>query len=194
MLLSSVRPLELMVGKVVGVGAVGLTQVLVWVVIGAIASAPSVLALGGTSNPGIDFSGKVAGAFAVFFLLGYLLYSTLFATLGAIVNSEQEAQQWQMFVTLPIIVPIVMMTAVLRQPNAGFAVWMSLVPFFSPILMFARVVVQTPPIWQIALSIGLLVAAIYAALWLCSRIYRVGILMYGKKPTLPEIVKWVRYA
>jgi ABC-2 type transport system permease protein len=131
---------------------------------------------------------------AVFFLLGYLLYSTLYATLGAIVNSDQEAQQWQMFVTLPIVVPIVMMTAVLRQPNAGFAVWMSLVPFFSPILMFARVVVQTPPMWQIVLSIGLLVAAIYAALWLCSRIYRVGILMYGKKPTLPEIVKWVRYA
>jgi ABC-2 type transport system permease protein len=114
--------------------------------------------------------------------------------LGAIVNSDQEAQQWQMFVILPIVVPIVMMTAVLRQPTAGFAVWMSLVPFFSPILMFARVVVQTPPMWQIVLSIGLLVAAIYAPLWLCSRIYRVGILMYGKKPTLPEIVKWVRYA
>lgn len=194
-MLSSLRPVEMMIGKVVGVGAVGLTQVLVWAVLGAIASAPSMLAVSGGKNTlSVDISPLFAAAFVVFFLLGYLFYSTLYATLGAIVNSDQEAQQWQMFVTLPIIVPMVMMTAVLRQPNAGYVVWMSLIPFFAPILMFARIVVQTPPAWQIVLSLGILMAAVAGALWLCSRVYRVGILMYGKRPTLPEILKWVRYA
>ena len=193
-MLSSARPFDMMAGKVVGVGAVGLTQVLAWAVIALLGSVPTLMALGGQKNPIFEISPLVAGSFAVFFLLGYLLYSTLYATLGAMVNSDQEAQQWQMFVTLPIVIPVVMMTAVLRQPHASFAVWMSLVPFFAPILMFARVVVETPPVWQIALSLALLVASIGAALWVCSRIYRIGILMYGKRPTLPEIVKWARHA
>ncbi|HEY5162142.1 MAG TPA: ABC transporter permease, partial [Terriglobales bacterium] len=109
-------------------------------------------------------------------------------------NSEQEAQQWQTFVTLPIVVPMVMMMFVIRQPNAPLSIWMSMVPFFAPILMYLRIVVQTPPWWQIALSIGLLIATIWGVIWMCSRIYRIGILMYGKKPTLPEIMKWVKYA
>jgi len=83
---------------------------------------------------------------------------------------------------------------VIRQPNAPLSIWMSMVPFFAPILMYLRIVVQTPPWWQIALSIGLLIATIWGVIWMCSRIYRIGILMYGKKPTLPEIMKWVKYA
>ncbi len=133
-------------------------------------------------------------ALVPFFLGGFLLYSGLYAALGAMVNSEQEAQQWQFFVTMPLVVPVVMMTYVIRQPNAPLSVWMSLVPFFAPILMYVRVLVERPPMWQIALCAGLLLATMYLVLALCSRIYRVGILMYGKRPTLPEIVKWLRYS
>jgi ABC-2 type transport system permease protein len=192
--LSSAKASELMAGKVMGVGAVGLTQVAIWLTIAAAASSPALIAMAGVKGGGMGFDLKILPAFAIFFVGGYMLYSTLFATLGAMVNSEQEAQQWQTFVTLPIVVPIMMMWFVMRQPNAPVSVWMSMVPFFSPILMYMRVVVQTPPWWQIALSVSLLAATIAGVIWLCSRIYRVGILMYGKKPTLPEIMKWVKYA
>ena len=192
--LSSAKASELMAGKILGVGAVGLTQVAIWIVIAAGASAPALLAMAGVKDSGFHIEMRVLPAFAVFFVLGYMLYSTLFAALGAMVNSEQEAQQWQTFVTLPIVVPMVMMMFVIRQPNAPLSIWMSMVPFFAPILMYLRIVVQTPPWWQIALSIGLLIATIWGVIWMCSRIYRIGILMYGKKPTLPEIMKWVKYA
>jgi ABC-2 type transport system permease protein len=192
--LSSAKASELMAGKVLGVGAVGLTQIAIWILLATAASAPALLAMAGVKDSGFHIDPKVLPAFAVFFVGGYMLYSTLFAALGAMVNSEQEAQQWQTFVTLPIVVPVMMMMFVIRQPNAPVSVWMSMVPFFSPILMYLRIVVQTPPWWQIALSIALLVVTIWGVIWLCSRIYRVGILMYGKKPTLPEIVKWVKYA
>jgi ABC-2 type transport system permease protein len=142
----------------------------------------------------IDLPVAALPAFAIFFVLGYMLYSSMYAALGAMVNSEQEAQQWQFFVTMPIIVPVMMMTYVIRQPNSPLSMWMSLVPFFAPILMYMRIVVQTPPWWQIALSVGLLAATVWGIIALCSRIYRVGILMYGKRPTLPEIIKWVKYA
>ncbi|MGH9523578.1 MAG: ABC transporter permease [Terriglobales bacterium] len=192
--LSSAKATELMAGKILGVGAVGLTQIAIWLVIAAGASAPSLLAMAGAKDAGIHLDPMILAAFAVFFIGGYLLYSTMYAALASMVNSEQEAQQWQMFVTLPLIVPMVMWFVVMRQPNAPLSIWMSMIPFFSPILMFLRIVVQTPPMWQIALSIGLLAAFTAGIIWLCARIYRVGILMYGKRPTLPEIVKWVRYA
>ena len=130
----------------------------------------------------------------IYFVLGYMLYSSMYAALGAMVNSEQEAQQWQWFVTMPLIIPIIMMTGVIRQPDGAMATWMSMVPFFSPILMYVRIVAHTPPVWQIVLSIGILLATMYLMVAFCSRIYRVGILMYGKRPTLPEILKWVKYA
>jgi ABC-2 type transport system permease protein len=175
------------------VGAVGLTQIAVWVLIGLGATTPGLLAARSELSQ-IDLAPGALPAFAVFFVLGFMLYSALYAALGAMVNSEQEAQQWQFLVVMPLIVPVMMMTYVIRQPNAPLSVWMSLVPFFAPILMYMRVVVQTPPLWQIAVCVALLIATLWGVVALCSRIYRVGILMYGKKPTLPEIVKWVRYA
>ena len=192
--LSSAKATELMAGKILGVGAVGLTQIAIWLTIAAGASAPAMVAMAGVKNSTFHLEPKVLIAFAVFFVGGFMLYSTLYATLGAMVNSDQEAQQWQMFVTMPIVIPVMMMWFVMRQPNSPVSMWMSMVPFFSPILMFLRVVVQTPPWWQIALSVGLLVACVAGTIWICARIYRVGILMYGKKPTLPEILKWVKYA
>lgn len=190
--LSSATAKELMAGKVLGVGAVGLTQILIWALIGLVLLAPGMAAAKSLANVNLPIA--AVPAFAVFFFLGYLLYSALFAALGAMVNSEQEAQHWQFLVMLPIIVPILMMTFIIRQPNAPLSLWMSLVPFFAPILMYMRIVVQTPPLWQIGVCIALLILTIWGVVALCSRIYRVGILMYGKKPTLPEIVKWVKYA
>ncbi|HXZ78924.1 MAG TPA: ABC transporter permease [Terriglobales bacterium] len=191
--LSSATSRQLMAGKVLGVGAVGLTQIAIWIVIGALLAAPGLVA-SPEMRGWLQLPPLTIAAFCLFFGLGYLLYSGMYAALGAMVNSEQEAQQWQFFVTLPIVVPIVMLTFVIRQPNSTVSTWMSMVPFFAPILMYLRIVVQTPPLWQILLSLAILVATIYGVLVVCSRIYRVGILMYGKRPTLPEIVKWLRYA
>ena len=110
------------------------------------------------------------------------------------VNSEEEAQQLSFVVVMPIIVAVMFITFIFRAPSAPLAVFLSLVPFFAPILMFMRIMIEQPPMWQIALCIGLMIATIYIVLSICARIYRVGILMYGKRPTLPEIIKWVKYA
>ena len=154
-MLSAVAPKQMMAGKLLGVGAVGLTQILIWAVMGALLMAPGALALGGAGA--MDLPLVLVPAFAVYFILGYLLYSALFAALGAIVNSDQEASQLQLIVTLPLIVPMVLLNFIIRQPNAPFSVWMSMVPLFSPVLMYVRIVVQTPPPWQIALSLAILV-------------------------------------
>jgi ABC-2 type transport system permease protein len=192
-MLSTVDPKELMAGKILGVGAVGLTQVAIWMVLGTLANSP-VIAASKQMRELIASSSGLLVWMPVYFILGYLLYSGLYAALGAAVNSDQEAQQLQFFVTMPLIIPIIIMTMVIRQPDSTTALWLSMVPFFSPILMTVRIAMHTPPAWQIALSIVLLVATMYLVLAICSRIYRVGILMYGKRPTLPEIVKWLKYA
>lgn len=193
-MLSSVSAKEMMAGKILGVGAVGLTQVLIWTALGSVVSLPSILALGGGGKAGLAISTTAGVFFGVFFLLGYLLYSAMCAALGAMVNSEQEAQQMQFPIVLPMVFSLVMITYVIRQPDAPLSVLVSMIPFCSPLVMYLRILVQQPPAWQIALSIGILLATIYGMLVLSARIYRVGILMYGKRPTLPEIVKWVRYA
>jgi ABC-2 type transport system permease protein len=192
-LLSSIKSKELMAGKLLGVGAVGLTQVAVWAVFMIYLGT-----MGAASSPEIRemFSNNplLIVFLPVFFVLGFMLYSGMYAALGAAVNSEQEAQQWQWFVTMPLIIPIILVSKVIISPDSTMAVWLSMVPFFSPILMYVRVIAHTPPWWQIGLSIGLLLLTTYFIVIVSSRIYRVGILMYGKRPTLPEIVKWLRYA
>jgi len=193
-MLSSVTAKEMMAGKILGVGAVGLTQILIWTALASVVSLPSIMALGGGGKGGLAISTTAGVFFAVFFLLGYLLYSTMCAALGAMVNSEQEAQQMQFPIVLPMVVPLVMMPYLIRQPDAPLSVIISMIPFCSPLVMYLRIVVQQPPAWQIALSIAILLATIYGMLVLSARIYRVGILMYGKRATLPEILKWVRYA
>jgi ABC-2 type transport system permease protein len=130
----------------------------------------------------------------IFFLLGYLLYSTMYAAVGAMVNSEEEAQQLQWPVMMPLILCSVFASAIIRDPNTPLAFWSSIFPLTAPILMFVRIAVQTPPTWQIVLSIVLQILAIWGMVWVCARIYRIGILMYGKRPTLPEIMKWIKYA
>jgi ABC-2 type transport system permease protein len=191
-MLATARPRELMAGKIIGVGAVGLTQIAIWAVMALLGTSYSALS-SGVSIKGI-LSLKLILFFGAFFLLGYALYSTLCAAIGSMVNSEQEAQQLQFIVMLPLIVAAVIMNGVIQSPNGSTAVWASLFPLTAPLIMFLRIALGPPPIWQIALSIFLMIATTYGLVLLCSRIYRVGILMYGKRPTLPEIMKWLRYA
>jgi ABC-2 type transport system permease protein len=191
-MLASARPMEMMGGKIIGVGAVGLTQIAIWA-----ATAASFVYLKGTGSGlslGSVMSAKVLMFFCVFFLLGYVLYSTLCAAIGAMVNSDQEAQQLQFIIMAPLIVSIIMMGSIIQSPNGPTAVWGSLFPLTAPLIMFLRISIEMPPWWQIWLSIGLMMLTAYLLVFLCARIYRVGVLMYGKRPTLPEIVKWIKYA
>jgi ABC-2 type transport system permease protein len=200
--LSSIKPFHLMFGKIFGVGAVGLTQFLIW------ALAMGLLSLYGLQLAGLfgadpakvqsaslpTISPGILGFFVLFFMLGYFLYSTLYAGIGAMVNSEQEAQQVMIPVSLLIVPPLLMMTYIITNPSSQASVIMSLVPFFAPIIMLARIAVETPPVWQIGLSIVMMVLTTLGMIWIVGRIYRVGVLMYGKRPTLPEIIKWIKYA
>ncbi len=219
-LASSAKPFEIMFGKVVGIGAVGLTQVLFWLIIlvvlftvgGAIASqylSPQDIAKNVATAQqmqamqpmpeqnemlsmlkNFSISPWVIVAFLFYFLAGYFIYSSLFAAVGSAVDQEQDAAQLQLPVTLPIIIPILFISSVMSDPNGTLSTVLSLVPFFSPILMIARIAAAEVPIWQIALSVVLLFITFLACLWFAAKIYRVGILMYGKKPTFKDIIKW----
>jgi ABC-2 type transport system permease protein len=192
-LLSSVTAKELLAGKILGVGAVGLTQILIWLVIGTFFSMPGMVAAKAYLSD-VHIPVSAIAWFGVFFLLGYFLYSTMYAALGAMVNTDHEAQQMQWPALLPILLSIFLANPVMQHPSSQMAVWLSLVPFFAPILMFIRVMVEQPPAWQLAICLALMLATIYGLLALSSRIYRVGILMYGKRPTLPELRRWLKYA
>jgi ABC-2 type transport system permease protein len=190
-MLSTATPNQMMVGKILGVGAVGLTQIGIW------ALATAWPALGYVAAPsalkGI-ITLKLLLYFPVFFLAGYTLYSTMYAALGAMANSEQETQQLQFIVAMPLIASVIVLVQVLQNPSTPLGFWASFVPFTAPLIMFARIALEEVPTWQIAISLGLLLASIYGLIVFCGRIYRIGILMYGKKPTLPEILKWIKYA
>jgi ABC-2 type transport system permease protein len=199
-ILASMRPTQLMLGKILGVGAVGLTQVGIWFLLGALAvgaGIPFVVGMLPEALPDLDVmallpSAAVLGFFAVCFLLGYFLYASMFAAVGSMVSTEEEAQQLQFPVIMLIIAPILFLMPTLEDPTASWAVWASLFPFFSPILMFARVAVGAAPLWQAALSVLLMAGTLVGVAFIAGRIYRTGILMQGKRPTLPEIWRWVR--
>lgn len=192
-MLSTATAKEMMAGKILGVGAVGLTQVAIWAATTGILSGGLGLAAGGVLKGVISL--KLGIYFPVFFLLGFTLFSTMYAAIGAMVNSEQEAQQLQFLVAMPLIASVIVLVQILQNPATPLATWTSIFPLTAPLIMFARIALDPNiPGWQIALSIGLLLLTIYGLLILCGRIYRIGILMYGKKPTLPEIMKWIKYA
>lgn len=194
-MLSTASAKEMMAGKILGVGAVGLTQVGIWAAAAAGFAGYAVVASGAMKMLKAALNPMLLIYFVVFFLLGYVLYSTLCAAVGSMVNSEQEAQQMQFLVMMPMILAVIFITNIFTHPNSGIAVFGSLFPFTAPLVMFSRIAMGGDvPAWQIGLSIALMVATIYGMIWLCGRIYRVGILMYGKKPNLPEIMKWIKYA
>jgi len=197
-ILSAVDAFDLLLGKLLGVAGAALLQGLVWLLCLAAASLYGVTmasALSGNnplkSMPHIG--GLVYFCFAVFFLLGFLVYATLFAASGAIVSSEQESQQTQLPITLLLVLAFVLAPMVLNAPGSGVAVVLSLIPFFTPVLMTMRVIVSSPPLWQILLAIVLSAATVLGIVRVTAKIYRLGLLMTGKRPTLPEILRWLRY-
>ena len=194
-IISTVKPFELMLGKILGIGAVGLTQMLLWSGLGLALSAPIVLGavgLAGLELPTIPPSLMVF--FVVYFVLGYLLYGTLYAGVGAAFDTEQDAQNFQAVITIFLVIPLVLIVQIMNQPDGALSVVLSLIPFFTPILMFLRMTLTQVPPLQIAASLVLMVAAILAMAWLVGKIYRVGILMHGSKPKAKDLVRWLREA
>jgi ABC-2 type transport system permease protein len=189
-LLATVKPAEMLAGKVIGVGAVGLTQVGIWIALAVGVVASSLIG----SNVHILPSGGQSVLFIVFFLLGYLLYSSIAAALGAMTNSEQELQQMQIFLMMPLILCSVIIFNVVTNPDGPLAKAFSFIPFTTPLIMYTRVIVGKPSPIAVAGSILEMIVTIAVVLWVSSRIYRVGILMYGKKPNLPEILRWLKYS
>ena len=194
-IISAVRPFELMLGKILGIGAVGLTQMVLWAVLGFALSAPAMLSAIGLS--GIELPSippQLLVFFVVYFVLGFLLYGTLYAGVGAAFETEQDAQNFQGVITIFLVVPLVLITLIMNEPDGAIAVVMSLIPFFTPILMFLRMTLTKVPTWQIAASVVLMVGAVLVMAWLVGKVYRVGILMHGSKPKLKDLVRWVREA
>lgn len=213
---SSVKPFEILFGKVVGVGLLGLTQVIFWVIMAAIlltAAGYIMGSMGGVdpaaltegmpqvSDPnmpsGFDIpsiSPWLAVGFVFYFISGYFIYSTLFAAVGSAVDQEQDAAQIQIPVMLPIILPILLIGNVMANPDSTFATVVSLIPFFSPILMMVRVAATDVPLWQIGASVVLMALTFLGCLWIAARIYKVGIFMTGKKPTFKDLGRWIKLA
>lgn len=213
-LVSSTKPTNILFGKVTGIGAVGLTQILIWIVFGIIIlfSLPSILSIFQNSSP-IEMANVsnqeiqkfknfeippiniwLVITFILYFLLGYLLFSTLFAGIGSAVDQEQDAQYLSMPVLIPLILPILFSSYVMTNPDGILSVILSIFPFFSPILMIIRIASTAVPMWEILLSFTLMILTFWFAIWMSSKIYRVGILIYGKKPNFREIWRWFREA
>ena len=194
-LLASAKPESLMLGKLLGVGAVGLTQMGVWIgliLLLSVSSLGMTLEPGGLSAYGVTPLRLIF--FLLYFVLGFFFYSALSAGLGATVSQESEVQQFSMLLVLPQVIGLVLIVYILSNPAAWPVVLLSLFPPCTPIVMSLRMAAMAVPAWQLALSLVLMVLSIYGMVWIASRIYRVGILMYGKRPTLPEMLRWLKYS
>ena len=225
-IVSSVKPFQIMMGKIIGIACVGLTQFLLWIVLtfGIVAVAGGAMASSFTPNEmtqsmnmgemispeiaeqietvtmvekmlsgvgNIDFTFIIL-MFLIYFIGGYLLYASLFAAVGSAVDNEADTQQFMLPLTVPLILAIIAIPMVMQNPNGSVAVWLSMIPFTSPVLMMMRVPFGVPT-WELALSIGLLIAGFIFTTWFAAKIYRTGILMYGKKVSYQELWKWLRY-
>lgn len=198
-IVSSVRPWELMLGKIIGVGAVGLTQLAIWAgvlggltLFGLTGGAVALAELGLDPTSVRIPPGLVTGILA-FLALGYLLYAGLFAGAGATISNEQDAQQVTLPIIFLIVVPFLLVQGVIENPDTALSILASMIPFFSPLLMPSRLLVTRVPTWELATSLLILVASILLVAWIAGRIYRVGILMKGKRPNVPELLRWVRH-
>jgi len=224
-IISSVKPFQLMTGKIVGTALVGLTQVAIWIVLGIAAlgvvqgffTAEATREMGqsilesqqqvGPMTPSVPEQSQIAGilesianlnipllifGFLFYFLGGYLLYSSLMGAIGAAVDNDEDSQQLVFPVTFPLILSIMLLIAISRNPEGAVAFWASIIPLTSPVCMLARLPFS-PPAWEILLSMVLLVLTTIGAIWAGAKIYRTGILMYGKKVNLKELIKWLTY-
>lgn len=225
-MVSSVKPFELMMGKILGIASVAVTQFVIWVVfilvvggaamsifgVGdmmAAASASAAMdpaAMMGTQMPSLDdetlsilrtvtdpaYLLRILGGFLVYFVGGYLLYAAMFAAVGSAVDNEKDTNNLQLPITIPLILAIFVMMSAMQDPHGPLAFWFSMIPFTSPVVMMVRLPYGVPG-WELALSIGLLFVTFIAMVYLAGKIYRVGVFMYGKKPTFAELAKWLRY-
>jgi ABC-2 type transport system permease protein len=191
--ISSIKPFQLMMGKLIGIGLVGLTQYTIWVLcaVGLAKVGLSMFANQGFSLP--EFPAIWFVYFILYFVLGYFLFATLYAMVGAMVSTEEDAQQAQLPVTMLIVLPMLLFGMVMANPDSPVSTTLSMIPFFAPTLMMMRIAMVNPPVWQVIGSMLLMVITIIGAVWVVGRIYRVGILMYGKRPSIAELGKWLRY-
>lgn len=193
-MLAIAKPGDMLAGKLIGVGAVGLTQITIWLVAGAaIFFSPFAEAMM-TGQLAVHITWTEAILFPVYFVLGYLLYSSLFAGLAATCETEQELQMYMPLAAAPTWLSFALIVLIINDSNSFWSVAASLFPPTAPIIMFLRMASEIPPAWEFAVSIGLLILSILGVLWFSTRLYRVGILMYGKRATLPELVRWLRYS
>lgn len=193
-LISSVRPTQMMLGKLIGIGLVGLTQIGIWALSAALLSRGGAMIFASQEQKIPSIPTSLLVYFVLYFVLGFFLYATLYAAVGAIVSSEEDAQQVQFPVTMLLVVPMMIFGLVMSNPNSTSSIVLSMVPFFAPTLMMLRVAVINPPVWQVILSMVIMLVTIAGLLWLSARIYRVGILMYGKRPSIAELGRWLRYS
>lgn len=227
-IISSAKPVQLMLGKIFGLAAVGLTQVFIWIILmtgifigtkSMFVSEEALQQMSGADNimmannpmamemmenfepnqfenmiaqiEGVNIT-EIISMFLIFFILGYLLYSSLMAAVAAAVDSEEDMQQFMMPITIPLIGAIIILGSVIKNPEGPLAFWASMIPFTSPIIMMVRIPFGVP--WyELVLSVTILALSTYGAIWLAAKIYRTGILMYGKKPTWKELAKWLTY-
>lgn len=212
-IVSSAKPMELLLGKVLGIVALGLSQITIWFIaftgitaivgpialmMGAGAPDPATVAAGDAAAAASDFSVPEISIgvwifFAVFYVLGFLIYGGVFAAVGAAADTPQDTQQLALPIYIPIMIPIFLMMPVITDPHSSMAVITSMIPFFSPILMMGRIAVTDVPLWQSLGSVVLMILTFLALMWVSGKIYRVGVLMYGKKVTLGELMRWLRY-
>lgn len=226
-IISSVKPFQLLFGKVVGIGLVGLTQIAIWIVL-TVGIASGVSTFSGSKAPQIasqsqnimsgqevtqmaasspeaqnkvvEIIGMIGNlnitlivlALMFYFICGFILYASLLGAIGSAVDSDEDAQQMMFPVTMPLIFSIIILFAVAKNPEGPLAFWASMIPLTSPVTMMVRIPFGIP-VWQIVLSMSLLLATIFGTIWMAGKIYRTGILMYGKKVTLKEIIKWLFY-
>lgn len=206
LVVSSVRPSALMLGKILGIGLVAVTQILIWAVLliacsvwlmpvlaGAVAgSGDAELTQAVTTMGDSSYMLGIFGYLVLFLIAGYLFYSSIYAAIGSAVDNIQDASQLQSVAILPIIIALILSMTVLTDPNSSLAIWTSMIPFTSPMVMMARLPFGIPA-WQPVVSLLILVVSLLAMIWLSAKIYRVGIFMYGKKPTVTELIRWTRY-
>lgn len=204
---SSIKPVRLMLGKLLGIGAVAVTQILIWgVIIGAFSLTimPSLItqaAAAGSDMEIVDMlsaigdPGYLIGLFVImtaFLILGYMFYSSIYAAIGSAVDNIQDASQLQAFALAPILISMIFAMTVLNDPNSELALWLSMIPFTSPIVMMARLPFGIAA-WQIVVSLIILAVTTVFVVWISAKIYRVGIFMYGKKPNIKDLIRWTRY-
>jgi ABC-2 type transport system permease protein len=224
-MVSSVRPFQLMMGKILGIASVAITQFVIWVVfilvvggaaMGLLGVDEMLAAASATADPAAlaalpempamdselvailstitdpSYLLRIFGGFLLYFVGGYLLYAAMFAAVGSAVDNEKDVSNLQLIITLPIMLALFVMISAMQDPNGPLAFWFSIIPFTSPIVMMARLPYGVPT-WEFALSVGLLFVTFVGIVYLAGKIYRVGVFMYGKKPTLGELIKWTRY-